>query len=110
MTIGLVFFTLADTEVNPNFELFGVLMVSSALVADAVIGNVQEKAMNTARSSNVEMVLYSYSIGFVYILVWEVFVSQRFFQAIEFCADVSVNSKFKQFYENFFQIPFIFYF
>lgn len=91
MTIGLVFFTLADTEVNPNFELFGVLMVSSALVADAVIGNVQEKAMNTARSSNVEMVLYSYSIGFVYILVWEVFVSQRFFQAIEFCADVSIK-------------------
>lgn len=88
MTIGLIFFTLADTEVNPNFELFGVVMVSSALIADAVIGNVQEKAMNTARSSNVEMVLYSYAIGFFYILFWEIFVSQRLFQAMQFCSEV----------------------
>lgn len=89
MTIGLIFFTFADTEVNPNFELFGVVMVCSALIADAIIGNVQEKAMNEAHSSNVEMVLYSYSIGFVYILIWELLISRRLFEAIQFCANVN---------------------
>ncbi|XP_058878664.1 adenosine 3'-phospho 5'-phosphosulfate transporter 2 isoform X2 [Acipenser ruthenus] len=47
----------------------GVLLISLALCADAVIGNVQEKAMKLHNGSNSEMVLYSYSIGFVYILV-----------------------------------------
>lgn len=88
MTIGLVFFTLADTELNPNFEIYGVILVCSALIADAIIGNVQEKAMNKSGSSNVEMVLYSYSIGFVYILLWEILISQRLLKAIEFCSHV----------------------
>lgn len=88
MTIGLVFFTLADTELNPNFEIYGVILVCSALIADAIIGNVQEKAMNKSGSSNVEMVLYSYSIGFIYILLWEILVSQRLLKAIEFCSHV----------------------
>ncbi|XP_051465911.1 adenosine 3'-phospho 5'-phosphosulfate transporter 2 isoform X4 [Apus apus] len=46
----------------------GVVLISLALCADAVIGNVQEKAMKLHNGSNSEMVLYSYSIGFVYIL------------------------------------------
>lgn len=92
MTIGLVFFTLADTELNPNFEIYGVILVCSALIADAIIGNVQEKAMNKSGSSNVEMVLYSYSIGFVYILLWEILISQRLLKAIEFCSHVIEDS------------------
>ncbi|XP_058411274.1 adenosine 3'-phospho 5'-phosphosulfate transporter 2 isoform X2 [Diceros bicornis minor] len=47
----------------------GVILISLALCADAVIGNVQEKAMKLHNASNSEMVLYSYSIGFVYILL-----------------------------------------
>uniref|UniRef100_A0A8D0GSU7 Adenosine 3'-phospho 5'-phosphosulfate transporter 2 n=1 Tax=Sphenodon punctatus TaxID=8508 RepID=A0A8D0GSU7_SPHPU len=47
----------------------GVVLISLALCADAVIGNVQEKAMKLHNGSNSEMVLYSYSIGFVYILL-----------------------------------------
>ncbi|XP_057679733.1 adenosine 3'-phospho 5'-phosphosulfate transporter 2 isoform X2 [Corythoichthys intestinalis] len=57
MSFGLIWFTLADSRVAPNFN-----------VTDAVIGNVQEKAMKLHNGSNSEMVLYSYSIGFVYIL------------------------------------------
>jgi adenosine 3'-phospho 5'-phosphosulfate transporter B3 len=53
-----------------------------------VIGNVQEKAMNDNDSSNTEMVLYSYSIGFIYILIIEVF-SGQIFDAISFCSKVS---------------------
>lgn len=63
-------------------------LVLGALVADAVIGNVQEKAMKDHNSSNTEMVLYSYSIGFVYILFWEIFVTNRLFEAIEFSVQV----------------------
>lgn len=43
MCIGLIFFTLADTQLHPNFEIFGVTLVCGALVADAVIGNVERK-------------------------------------------------------------------
>jgi adenosine 3'-phospho 5'-phosphosulfate transporter B3 len=89
MTIGLIFFTLADSKIQPNFELYGVFMVSCALVADAIIGNVQEKAMKKFNSSNTEMVLYSYSIGFFYILFWELFVTFRLFSAMEFCFQVN---------------------
>ncbi|RMZ94283.1 adenosine 3 -phospho 5 -phosphosulfate transporter 2 isoform X2 [Brachionus plicatilis] len=84
MTLGLVFFTLADSKLHPNFELYGVIIVMGALIADAIIGNVQEKAMNENDSSNTEMVLYSYSIGFFYILFWEIFVSFRLLDAIKF--------------------------
>ncbi|XP_072861746.1 adenosine 3'-phospho 5'-phosphosulfate transporter 2 isoform X4 [Chlorocebus sabaeus] len=58
MSLGLIWFTLADSTIAPNFNL-----------TDAVIGNVQEKAMKLHNASNSEMVLYSYSIGFVYILL-----------------------------------------
>lgn len=34
-----------DSELSPNFNTFGVIMISVALLFDAVIGNVQEKAM-----------------------------------------------------------------
>lgn len=88
MSLGLVFFTLADSKLHPNFELYGVVMVSGALIADAVIGNVQEKAMRENDSSNTEMVLYSYSIGFFYILFWEMFDNFRIIEAIKFSNEV----------------------
>jgi len=67
MCIGLIWFTLADSHMSPNFHPSGVLMISSALLADAIIGNVQEKAMKKFGAPNCEMVLYSYSIGLVYL-------------------------------------------
>ncbi|XP_029548620.1 adenosine 3'-phospho 5'-phosphosulfate transporter 2-like isoform X2 [Salmo trutta] len=68
MSLGLIWFTLADSKVAPNFNATGVLLISLALCADAAIGNVQEKAMKLHNGSSSEMVLYSYSIGFGYIL------------------------------------------
>uniref|UniRef100_A0A915BNM6 Adenosine 3'-phospho 5'-phosphosulfate transporter 2 n=2 Tax=Parascaris univalens TaxID=6257 RepID=A0A915BNM6_PARUN len=69
MSIGLIVFTLADSRVAPNFEPTGYIMISLALLADAVIGNVQEKAMHTYSATNNEVVLYSFAIGSVYILI-----------------------------------------
>jgi adenosine 3'-phospho 5'-phosphosulfate transporter B3 len=83
MSLGLIFFTLADVQVQPNFQLYGVILISGALCADAAIGNVQEKQMKAYKASNVEVVLYSYSIGFVYILVGEL-LFDNFFDALVF--------------------------
>ena len=41
----------------------GVLLISLALCADAIIGNLQEKTLKQYSGSNLEMILYSYSIG-----------------------------------------------
>ncbi len=55
MAVGLVWFTLADSTVSPVFDVTGVVMISLALLADAVIGNVQEKAMKTHHAANCEV-------------------------------------------------------
>lgn len=68
--------------------LSGVVMISCALVCDAVIGNVQEKSMKTYKASNTEVVLYSYSIGFVYLLLAMV-LTNTVWAGISFCARVS---------------------
>ncbi|KAJ8305265.1 hypothetical protein KUTeg_015810 [Tegillarca granosa] len=69
MCSGLIMFTLADSSVYPKFNTYGVILISLALCADGVIGNVQEKTLKQYSCRNSEMVLYSYSIGFVYILI-----------------------------------------
>ncbi|CAF1203695.1 unnamed protein product [Adineta ricciae] len=55
MSIGLIFFTLADSKVRPSFNTYGVFIICMALVADAIIGNYQEKIMKTHNVPNVEM-------------------------------------------------------
>ncbi|XP_077348293.1 adenosine 3'-phospho 5'-phosphosulfate transporter 2 isoform X1 [Lithobates pipiens] len=85
MSFGLIWFTLADSTVAPNFNVTGVMLISLALCADAVIGNVQEKAMKLHNGSNSEMVLYSYSIGFVYILLG-LAITSGLTPAIAFCS------------------------
>ncbi|KAK2516887.1 Slc35b3 isoform B [Columba livia] len=62
MSLGLIWFTLADSTVAPNFNLTGVVLISLALCADAVIGNVQEKAMKLHNGSNSEMVNTRFAI------------------------------------------------
>ena len=44
-------------------------MISTALVADAVIGNVQEKTMKQYHAGNAEVIFYSYGIGTMYLLI-----------------------------------------
>lgn len=69
MCLGLVAFTLADVKTSPNFHAVGVLIISMALLCDAAIGNFQEKFMKQYAASNAEVVLYSYAIGFGYLVV-----------------------------------------
>lgn len=56
----------------------GVVLISLALLCDAVIGNVQEGAMRLHGEGATHVVLYSYSLGFVLILVGLVATGQLF--------------------------------
>uniref|UniRef100_A0AC35TME3 Adenosine 3'-phospho 5'-phosphosulfate transporter 2 n=1 Tax=Rhabditophanes sp. KR3021 TaxID=114890 RepID=A0AC35TME3_9BILA len=76
MSFGLILFFLADSQVSPNFDPTGYIMIIGALIADAIIGNVQEREMKIHSATNTEVIFYSYSIGFVYILVGEIFSLQ----------------------------------
>lgn len=64
-------------------------MISTALLFDAVIGNVQEKAMREYNAPNNEVVLYSYGIGFVYLFV-AMLLSGNILSGLRFCATVSM--------------------
>lgn len=88
MCIGLIFFTLADSKVSPKFSSYGVIIISTALVFDAVIGNVQELAMKKHKAPNSEVVFYSYGIGFVYLFVF-MLLSGHFFSGFQFSWNVS---------------------
>lgn len=77
--------------VQPNFSGLGVLMISAALLCDAAIGNVQEKAMREHKASNNEVILYSYGIGFLYLAVVMV-LTGNLFTGIAFCAKHPVET------------------
>ncbi|CAF0804147.1 unnamed protein product [Rotaria sordida] len=83
MSIGLVFFTLADSKVRPNFNSYGVIVICSALIADAIIGNYQEKIMKMHHVSNVEIVFYSFMFGFLIILIG-LLLTNNFFSSMVF--------------------------
>ncbi|XP_046850137.1 adenosine 3'-phospho 5'-phosphosulfate transporter 2-like [Xenia sp. Carnegie-2017] len=85
MSIGLILFTLADSQISPKFDQTGVLLISLALCADAMIGNVQEKTMKKYSSTNTEVILYSYGIGFFYIFAG-LAVSGGLREPFKFCA------------------------
>ncbi|XP_060802701.1 adenosine 3'-phospho 5'-phosphosulfate transporter 2 [Amyelois transitella] len=70
MCIGLTMFTIADSKTSSNFNIVGVIVISLALLCDAIIGNVQEKAMKQYQASNNEVVFYSYAIASGYLLAF----------------------------------------
>ena len=51
LLLGLVLFTLTDMKVAPAFDGVGVLVICMALVADALIGNLQEIMFHTYNTS-----------------------------------------------------------
>lgn len=87
MCVGLTLFTLADSQVSPNFNTFGVFMICMALLCDAAIGNVQEKAMREYSAPSNEIVFWSYGIGFLYLFVI-MLLSGSLYQGVVFCSQV----------------------
>lgn len=78
---------------SPNFNTYGVGMISTALLFDAIIGNVQEKAMREHKASNVEVVQYSYGIGFFYLLA-VLILTGNLMSGLRFCATVCSEAPF----------------
>ena len=93
MCLGLILFTLADSMISPRFDVIGVVMISGALVCDALIGNIQEKAMRQYKATNTEVVLYSYSIGFLYLLLI-LLSTGDITTAASFCTEVIIHKLF----------------
>ncbi|KAB0796157.1 hypothetical protein PPYR_10218 [Photinus pyralis] len=91
MCVGLTLFTLADSKVSPNFNTKGVIIISLALLCDAIIGNVQEKNMKLYNASTTEVVLYSYSIGFIYIFTI-MLLTGDLLAGIQFCAQFPMKT------------------
>ena len=87
MSTGLIFFTLADSKVQPNFNVYGVVIICSALVADAAIGNYQEKIMKEHHVPNVEIVFFSFTFGFLFVLSG-LLVTNNFFSSLQFWNEV----------------------
>jgi adenosine 3'-phospho 5'-phosphosulfate transporter B3 len=67
MSIGLIFFTLADAQMQPRFEIYGVVLIVGALCADAAIGNVQEMQMKIYNASNIEVVSFRLILHSIHI-------------------------------------------
>ncbi|XP_014207502.1 adenosine 3'-phospho 5'-phosphosulfate transporter 2 [Copidosoma floridanum] len=91
MCLGLILFTLADSMISPRFNAVGVTMISCALLCDALIGNVQEKAMRQHKASNTEVVFYSYSIGFVYLFLILMYTGD-IFKGASFCSQHPIET------------------
>nr|CAB3266235.1 adenosine 3'-phospho 5'-phosphosulfate transporter 2-like [Phallusia mammillata] len=68
MSVGLIVFTWGDNKISPNFDLTGIILISLALICDAVIGNYQELTLRKYQATNAELVFYSYGIGFLILL------------------------------------------
>jgi len=82
MTFGCIAFTTADVTISPNFDWFGIFLISAALCADAAIGNYQELCLKTYKSSTAEMVLYSYGLGFILLLVENIAFQKGLFSLV----------------------------
>ncbi|GMP61682.1 hypothetical protein CsSME_00024052 [Camellia sinensis var. sinensis] len=69
LVVGLILFTLADAHTSPNFSLIGVLMVSSALVMDAFLGNLQEAIFTmNPETTQTEMLFCSTLVGMPFLI------------------------------------------
>lgn len=71
MCFGLIWFSLADQTVSPEFEPKGIVIICMALCFDAVFGNYQEKLLKKyPHFTNADIIFYTYSFGSLIILTW----------------------------------------
>lgn len=90
LTIGLVMCTVGDKLGSTKFDnSTGVILILLALLADAFIGNVQEKVMRERGASTNELMFYSKSFGIVYLFIACLLVGELF-PAIKFCMQTPI--------------------
>lgn len=87
LVIGLILFTLADAQTSPNFSIFGVVMISGALVMDAFLGNLQEAIFTmNPDTTQTEMLFCSTVVGLPFLVVPMVLTGELF-RAWTSCAE-----------------------
>ncbi|KAM0946774.1 putative UAA transporter [Dioscorea sansibarensis] len=64
LVLGLILFTLADSQTSPNFSVIGVFMVCGALIMDSFLGNLQEAIFTmNPETTQMEMLFCSTTVG-----------------------------------------------
>ncbi|XP_039062499.1 UDP-galactose/UDP-glucose transporter 2-like [Hibiscus syriacus] len=85
LVIGLILFTIADAQTSPNFSIFGVIMISAALIMDAFLGNVQEAIFTVnPGTSQTEMLFCSTVVGIPFLLL-PMILTRELFSAWNAC-------------------------
>jgi solute carrier family 35 (adenosine 3'-phospho 5'-phosphosulfate transporter), member B3 len=87
LTLGLITFSsgnLSSTSSQSSLHPLGVLCISGALVADALIGQVQQRVMNQYQAPVTELMFYSKLIGSAYLLLICLVLGQLF-PGIAYC-------------------------
>jgi len=84
LSVGIIIFSLGNTSDGFDFQFKGVFLILCALMADAVIGNVQEKVLVQHDASTTEMIYYTKLIGLVYIFI-ALIVKGELASAFNFC-------------------------
>jgi len=69
LTAGLIIFSAGNSMAETKFDPIGVVIICLALVADALIGNVQEYVLKTYRASTSELMFYTKLFGLGFLLV-----------------------------------------
>jgi len=93
--VGLILFAMGDISITEWDStdgswwntLTGVAMLITAILAEALMVNVQKKMFQNKVSSPIEMSLYVSSFGSVFLLVGIVFITSEFQEAINFMAE-----------------------
>ncbi|RRT46735.1 hypothetical protein B296_00039212 [Ensete ventricosum] len=89
LVVGLILFTLADAQTSPNFSLIGVVMVSSALVMDSFVGNLQEAIFTmNPETTQMEMLFCSTVVGLP-LLIPPMLLTGELFTAWNSCKEVT---------------------
>eukprot|EP01102_Stenamoeba_stenopodia_P018827 TRINITY_DN6972_c0_g1_i1.p1 TRINITY_DN6972_c0_g1~~TRINITY_DN6972_c0_g1_i1.p1 ORF type:complete len:326 (+),score=48.62 TRINITY_DN6972_c0_g1_i1:108-1085(+) len=72
IVIGLIVFTLADVELSPSFNPYGIFLVLLSLALNSLEGNFQEKALKGIGITQNELLLYSNMMSTMYLfpLLW----------------------------------------
>ncbi|MBA0780742.1 hypothetical protein Gotri_004806 [Gossypium trilobum] len=79
LVVGLILFTLADSQTSPNFSIIGVIMISGALIMDAFLGNFQEAIFTiNPETTQMEMLFCSTIVGIPFLLVPMVLTGELF--------------------------------
>ncbi|XP_062147224.1 UDP-galactose/UDP-glucose transporter 2-like [Alnus glutinosa] len=86
LVLGLILFTLADAQTSPNFSIFGVIMITGALIMDAFLGNLQEAIFTmNPDTTQTEMLFCSTVVGLPF-LVPPMILTGELFRAWNSCS------------------------